>query len=165
MNDILLPCLGEVDLVVIGSGPGGYVASIKAAQLGMKVCTKTWAVLKWQGKCCILISEFWEVWMQNALHGFNSFVLQTVCVEKEKSLGGTCLNVGCIPSKVSQSEKIIFMLELITVYSKKLKQKNWSGSRSSLSGESTPPPFICQEQVFFCIETTWYAPNVSTVSV
>lgn len=50
---------GEVDLVVVGSGPGGYVASIKAAQLGMK----------------------------------------TVCVEKEKSLGGTCLNVGCIPSK------------------------------------------------------------------
>lgn len=43
--------------------------------------------------------------MQNAFHGFNSFVLQTVCVEKEKSLGGTCLNVGCIPSKVSQSEK------------------------------------------------------------
>ncbi|XP_031550364.1 dihydrolipoyl dehydrogenase, mitochondrial-like [Actinia tenebrosa] len=50
---------GEVDLVVIGSGPGGYVAAIKAAQLGMK----------------------------------------TVCVEKNPSLGGTCLNVGCIPSK------------------------------------------------------------------
>lgn len=33
--------LGEVDLVVIGSGPGGYVASIKAAQLGMKVMGKT----------------------------------------------------------------------------------------------------------------------------
>ncbi|KAL5014236.1 hypothetical protein ScPMuIL_008506 [Solemya velum] len=47
------------DLVVIGSGPGGYVAAIKAAQLGMK----------------------------------------TVCVEKEDTLGGTCLNVGCIPSK------------------------------------------------------------------
>jgi len=47
------------DLVVIGSGPGGYVAAIKAAQLGMK----------------------------------------TVCVEKESTLGGTCLNVGCIPSK------------------------------------------------------------------
>jgi len=46
-------------LVVIGSGPGGYVASIKAAQLGMK----------------------------------------TVCVEKNPTLGGTCLNVGCIPSK------------------------------------------------------------------
>jgi len=50
---------GEVDLVVIGSGPGGYVASIKAAQLGLK----------------------------------------TVCVEKNDTLGGTCLNVGCIPSK------------------------------------------------------------------
>ena len=46
-------------MVVIGSGPGGYVAAIKAAQLGMK----------------------------------------TVCVEKNATLGGTCLNVGCIPSK------------------------------------------------------------------
>ncbi|XP_059099286.1 dihydrolipoyl dehydrogenase, mitochondrial-like [Tigriopus californicus] len=49
----------EADLVVIGSGPGGYVGAIKAAQLGMK----------------------------------------TVCVEKNPTLGGTCLNVGCIPSK------------------------------------------------------------------
>ena len=49
----------EADLVVIGSGPGGYVAAIKAAQLG----------------------------------------LRTVCVEKRGTLGGTCLNVGCIPSK------------------------------------------------------------------
>lgn len=49
----------EADVVVIGGGPGGYVASIKAAQLGMK----------------------------------------TVCVEKDETLGGTCLNVGCIPSK------------------------------------------------------------------
>jgi dihydrolipoamide dehydrogenase len=47
------------DLVVIGGGPGGYVAAIRAAQLGMKVA----------------------------------------CVEKDKTLGGTCLNVGCIPSK------------------------------------------------------------------
>jgi dihydrolipoamide dehydrogenase len=47
------------DLVVIGSGPGGYVAAIRAAQLG----------------------------------------LRTACVEKYPSLGGTCLNVGCIPSK------------------------------------------------------------------
>src|SRR4051812_47138184 len=47
------------DLVVIGAGPGGYVAAIRAAQLGMKVA----------------------------------------CVEKDKTLGGTCLNVGCIPSK------------------------------------------------------------------
>ncbi len=47
------------DLVVIGSGPGGYVAAIRAAQLGMK----------------------------------------TACVERYPSFGGTCLNVGCIPSK------------------------------------------------------------------
>ncbi|KAG5894167.1 hypothetical protein JTB14_001862 [Gonioctena quinquepunctata] len=50
---------GDADIVVIGSGPGGYVAAIKAAQLGMK----------------------------------------TVCIEKNPTLGGTCLNVGCIPSK------------------------------------------------------------------
>ncbi len=49
----------EFDLVVIGSGPGGYTGAIRAAQLGMKVA----------------------------------------CVEKRKTLGGTCLNVGCIPSK------------------------------------------------------------------
>ena len=47
------------DLVVIGAGPGGYVAAIRAAQLGLK----------------------------------------TVCVDKRAALGGTCLNVGCIPSK------------------------------------------------------------------
>ncbi|CAH2075375.1 unnamed protein product, partial [Iphiclides podalirius] len=49
----------DADIVVIGSGPGGYVAAIKAAQLGMK----------------------------------------TISVEKDPTLGGTCLNVGCIPSK------------------------------------------------------------------
>merc|ERR550537_576394 len=49
----------ELDLVVIGGGPGGYVAAIKAGQLGMKVA----------------------------------------CIEKRGRLGGTCLNVGCIPSK------------------------------------------------------------------
>lgn len=49
----------DADLVVIGGGPGGYVAAIKASQIGMK----------------------------------------TVCVEKRETLGGTCLNVGCIPSK------------------------------------------------------------------
>ncbi|MBN23242.1 MAG: dihydrolipoyl dehydrogenase, partial [Bdellovibrionaceae bacterium] len=47
------------DVVVIGSGPGGYVAAIRAAQLGMK----------------------------------------TACIEKYPTRGGTCLNVGCIPSK------------------------------------------------------------------
>jgi dihydrolipoamide dehydrogenase len=49
----------KADVVVIGGGPGGYVAAIRAAQLG----------------------------------------LSTVCVEMDKTLGGTCVNVGCIPSK------------------------------------------------------------------
>src|SRR6188474_3501498 len=47
------------DLIVIGTGPGGYVCAVRAAQLGLK----------------------------------------TAIVEKEKTLGGTCLNIGCIPSK------------------------------------------------------------------
>ena len=47
------------DVLVLGGGPGGYVAAIRAAQLG----------------------------------------LTTVCVEMDKTLGGTCVNVGCIPSK------------------------------------------------------------------
>ena len=51
--------MADFDLIVIGAGPGGYVAAIRAAQLGMKVA----------------------------------------CVEKEQTLGGTCLNIGCIPSK------------------------------------------------------------------
>lgn len=49
----------KFDVIIIGAGPGGYVAAIRCAQLGLK----------------------------------------TACVEKRKSLGGTCLNVGCIPSK------------------------------------------------------------------
>jgi dihydrolipoamide dehydrogenase len=55
------------DFVVIGSGPGGYVCAIRAAQLGFK----------------------------------------TACIEKDPTLGGTCLNVGCIPSKalLAASEK------------------------------------------------------------
>lgn len=51
--------LEQQDVVVIGGGPGGYVAAIKAAQLGLK----------------------------------------TTCIESRGTLGGTCLNVGCIPSK------------------------------------------------------------------
>ena len=47
------------DVIIIGSGPGGYVCAIRAAQLGLKVA----------------------------------------CVEKRATLGGTCLNIGCIPSK------------------------------------------------------------------
>jgi dihydrolipoamide dehydrogenase len=58
----------EFDVVVIGGGPGGYIAAIRAAQLGKSVaCIEKWRVVK-------------------------KGVLQTV-------LGGTCVNVGCIPSK------------------------------------------------------------------
>jgi dihydrolipoamide dehydrogenase len=53
------PAPQTVDVAVIGGGPGGYVAAIRAAQLG----------------------------------------LSTVCVEMDRTLGGTCVNVGCIPSK------------------------------------------------------------------
>jgi dihydrolipoamide dehydrogenase len=63
----------DYQLVVIGSGPGGYVAAIRAAQLGLK----------------------------------------TAIVEKDKTLGGTCLNVGCIPSKalLASSEHLHFAKE------------------------------------------------------
>jgi dihydrolipoamide dehydrogenase len=59
----------EFDLVVIGAGPGGYVAAIRAGQLGLK----------------------------------------TACVELEPALGGTCLRVGCIPSKalLESSERFV----------------------------------------------------------
>ena len=51
--------MSSYDVIIIGSGPGGYVAAIRCAQLGLK----------------------------------------TACVEGRETLGGTCLNVGCIPSK------------------------------------------------------------------
>lgn len=51
--------MSDFDVIVIGSGPGGYVAAIRCAQLGLK----------------------------------------TACVDKNPNFGGTCLNVGCIPSK------------------------------------------------------------------
>ncbi len=58
------------DVIVIGAGPGGYVAAIRAAQLG----------------------------------------LQVACVEKSRALGGTCLNVGCIPSKALLDSSELFHL-------------------------------------------------------
>lgn len=71
---------GEYDVCVIGGGPGGYVAAIKAAQLGLKT-----------------VSLFDVV--HRLVHGLTASFVQ-VCIEKRGSLGGTCLNVGCIPSKV-----------------------------------------------------------------
>lgn len=69
----------DFDVVVIGSGPGGYVAAIRAAQLGLK----------------------------------------TACVEKRATLGGTCLNVGCIPSKA--------LLHSSELYAKALNGMNAHG--------------------------------------
>ena len=67
------------DLIVIGAGPGGYVAAIRAAQLGMSVTV----------------------------------------VEKRSTLGGTCLNVGCIPSKA-----------LLNASEKFEEAQSWSSCRS-----------------------------------
>ena len=86
----------DTDLVVIGSGPGGYVAAIKAAQLGMKVPVtnlyKSHPSLSPSPSLSLSLSLFFTL--------FIAFFVQTVCVEKDPTLGGTCLNVGCIPSKV-----------------------------------------------------------------
>jgi dihydrolipoyl dehydrogenase len=62
--------MDKFDVIIIGSGPGGYVAAIRAAQLGLK----------------------------------------TAIVEKDPELGGTCLNVGCIPSKalLASSDHFVF---------------------------------------------------------
>src|SRR5438874_185943 len=61
----------KFDVVIIGSGPGGYIAAIRSGQLGLK----------------------------------------TALVEKDKQLGGTCLNVGCIPSKalLTSSDHLMFV--------------------------------------------------------
>lgn len=58
----------QFDVIIIGGGPGGYVAAIRAAQLGFK----------------------------------------TACVDKRETLGGTCLNVGCIPSKALLQSSHLF---------------------------------------------------------
>src|SRR5213593_4744966 len=58
------------DVIVIGAGPGGYVAAIRAAQLGLK----------------------------------------TAIIEKSRTLGGTCLNIGCIPSKALLDSSELYYL-------------------------------------------------------
>lgn len=73
-----MPTKATHDLVVIGAGPGGYVAAIRAAQLGLNVA----------------------------------------CVEEEPALGGTCLRIGCIPSKalLESSERFEETREKLTVH-------------------------------------------------
>jgi len=72
------------DVIVIGSGPGGYVCAIRAAQLGLKVA----------------------------------------CAEERETLGGTCLNVGCIPSKalLQASEKYEEALHALSGFGVKVKE-------------------------------------------
>src|SRR5438270_6000178 len=64
-----MPGRREHDLIIIGAGPGGYVAAIQAAQLGLNVA----------------------------------------CIEKEQALGGTCLRIGCIPSKALLESSELFL--------------------------------------------------------
>lgn len=74
----------QFDLIVIGSGPGGYVGAIRAAQLGLK----------------------------------------TAIIEKDKTFGGTCLNVGCIPSKalLESSEHYHAALHDLKIHGVKVNQ-------------------------------------------
>jgi dihydrolipoamide dehydrogenase len=92
------------DVVVIGGGPGGYVAAIRAAQLGMKVA----------------------------------------CVEKRGSLGGTCLNIGCIPSKalLQSSEKFAEAGHVLAMHGVKvegvgLDLKTMMARKDKVVGENT----------------------------
>ena len=94
----------KFDLIVIGGGPGGYVASIRAAQLGMKVA----------------------------------------CVEKRTTLGGTCLNVGCIPSKALLDSSELYhqakegmAVHGVTVGQVKLDLKTMMGRKEKVVGELT----------------------------
>src|SRR3990167_4693054 len=77
----------DYDVLVIGSGPGGYVAAIRAAQLGLK----------------------------------------TACAEGRETLGGTCLNVGCIPSKAMLHASEYF-------------EAAAGGGMAQMGGEGTPQP-------------------------
>ena len=73
----------DYDVLIIGAGPGGYVAAIRAAQLGLK----------------------------------------TACAESRETLGGTCLNVGCIPSRA-----LLHSTELFAEVSEGLEEHGTSRS-------------------------------------
>ena len=95
---------GAFDIIIIGGGPGGYVAAIRAAQLG-----------------------------------FN-----TACVDKRETLGGTCLNVGCIPSKALLQSSHLFEeaghgMEAhgVKVAAPKLDLKTMLGRKDAVVGDLT----------------------------
>src|SRR5580693_7789390 len=85
------------DLIVIGSGPGGYVCAIRAAQLGLKVA----------------------------------------CVEKRATLGGTCLNVGCIPSKALLHASELF----------EMASKDFAGLGIEVTPKLNLPAMMAQKDV------------------
>ena len=80
--------MSKYDVTVIGSGPGGYVAAIRCAQLGFK----------------------------------------TAIIEKDKTLGGTCLNVGCIPSKalLDSSEHSMLTQWIIPLMISAIRPGGWA---------------------------------------
>ncbi len=102
--DAKLNSMNTYDVIVIGSGPGGYVAAIRCAQLGMK----------------------------------------TAIIEKYNTLGGTCLNVGCIPSKalLDSSEHYhnathTFKEHGINVTDVKVDMKQMVGRKNSVVKQTT----------------------------
>ena len=109
------------DVVVIGAGPGGYIAAVRAAQLGLRTA-------------CI---EGWK----NA--------------RGELALGGTCLNVGCIPSKAllassEEYEKVSHHLEPhgITVSGAKVdigRMQERKDAIAEVVGELLPDHEVCNE--------------------
>lgn len=93
----------QYDVAIIGSGPGGYVAAIRCAQLGLKTC----------------------------------------CIEKTPTLGGTCLNVGCIPSKalLHSSETYWKMQKESASYGILYKELSFNFSQMQLQKQKTVSGF------------------------
>src|SRR6201984_2776054 len=121
------------DVVVIGGGPGGYVAAIRAAQLGMKVA----------------------------------------CVEKRGSLGGTCLNIVCIPSKalLQSSEKFAeaghaLAIHGVTVENVGLDLKTMLARKDKVVGENTRGvEFLFKKNKVAWLKSAGRIPAADTVEV
>ena len=121
------------DLVVIGSGPGGYIGAIRAAQLGLK----------------------------------------TAVIEKDKTFGGTCLNVGCIPSKaLLQSSEYYYEAQHdfashgIKLESVKLDLATMMGRKAKIVGELTNGiEFLFKKNKITGIKGTGKIINANTVEI
>lgn len=121
------------DLVVIGSGPGGYIGAIRAAQLGLK----------------------------------------TAVIEKDKTYGGTCLNVGCIPSKaLLQSSEYFYEAQHdfashgIKLESVKLDLPTMMGRKDKIVGELTNGiEFLFKKNKITGIKGTGKILNATTIEV